>query len=439
MGLGLLGRGIGDVRFLAEQGARLIVTDLKSREELSSSLRELATINGHIEYILGEHRLEDFRNRDFILKAAGVPLDSPYIAEARRNHIPIEMSTALFAAYTPATIVGVTGTRGKSTVTHLLHAIFTAHTTGKVFLGGNVRGISTLPFLTKAAVGDVAVLELDSWQLQGFAERQISPHIGVFTTFLPDHLNYYKNNLCSYFSDKAAIFLYQKVRDVCVVGEQVTMNPYFQEYMKTTSSSGAKKIIIANQATLPDSWRIRVPGIHNRYNAGVAMAAARAAGVPDTISRSVIESFTGVPGRLELVATVRGVSFYNDTTATTPDATIAALQALGKSTILIMGGADKQLDMSALLTFLPRFTKTIVLLPGSGTTRISSQLHTLGLPIREAATMAEAVAAAVDSSEPGDTILLSPAFASFGLFTHEFDRGDQFNQLVLGFAHNETY
>ena len=434
MGLGLLGRGVGDIRFLAEHGAHLIVTDLKSPEVLAPSLAQLADVAECITYVLGEHRLQDFRDRDFILKAAGVPLDSPYIAEARQHSIPIEMSTALFAAYTPATITGVTGTRGKSTVTHLLYELYTRYATEKmgqrdasrrVFLGGNVRGLSTLPLLEKTQRGDRAVLELDSWQLQGFRERQISPHISVFTTFLPDHLNYYKNDLQAYFADKAAIFSHQQAGDVCIVGEQVAAHPLFKDYCVALGRPLASKIIIAGATTFPRDWQLRLPGEHNRYNAGVALAAARAAGIPDAISRAVFASFAGVPGRLELITTSQGVSFYNDTTATTPDATIAALQALGNSTILIMGGADKQLAMDALLALLPTTVKKIILLPGSGTARILPRISALRVPFQEVATMDEAVTKAIDSSVSGDTILLSPAFASFSLFANEFDRGDQ--------------
>src|SRR3989344_9508846 len=122
MGLGLLGRGVGDAAFLAQCGAELLVTDRKSAEELAESLAQLAQYKD-ISYILGEHRLEDFKNCDMVIKAAGVPLDSPYIAEAKKNQISVEMDASLFAKFTPATIVGVTGTRGKSTVTHLIEHI----------------------------------------------------------------------------------------------------------------------------------------------------------------------------------------------------------------------------------------------------------------------------------------------------------------------------
>src|SRR5512133_3938987 len=145
MGLGLLGRGVGDARYLAECGAELIVTDLKSREELAESVAQLAEFK-NITFVLGEHRLEDFRNRDFILKAAGVPLDSIYIAEAESHAIPIRMSADLFAEISGVTCVGITGTRGKSTVAHMLYAILKE--AGKqVLLGGNVRGVSTLALL----------------------------------------------------------------------------------------------------------------------------------------------------------------------------------------------------------------------------------------------------------------------------------------------------
>src|SRR5579872_2717962 len=207
MGLGLLGRGVGDARFLARHGAELIVTDLKSAEQLHESvaaLKEFPTIT----YRLGEHRLEDFRDRDLIVKAAGVPLNSPYIAEAKKRGIPVRMSADLFAEFAGVPIVGVTGTRGKSTVTHMLGRIL-QQAERAVLLGGNVRGISTLAQLNAVTPDTIAVLELDSWQLQGFGEARLSPQVAVFTTFFPDHMNYYGDDMRAYFADKANIFLNQ--------------------------------------------------------------------------------------------------------------------------------------------------------------------------------------------------------------------------------------
>ena len=422
MGLGLLGRGVGDARYLAENGAELIVTDLKTREQLTESTEQLASFP-NITFVLGEHRLEDFHGRDLILKAAGVPLDSIYIAEAKKNGIPVRMSADLFAEISGIPIVGVTGTRGKSTATHMLYAILKE--AGKpTVLGGNVRGVSTLSLLSEVAPEYIAVLELDSWQCQGWGEIKMSPHIAVFTTFYSDHLNYYRDDLDAYLADKANIFLYQKPEDTLILGKQCAPI-IIEKYGERIES----KTIVVDELKLPDIWTLCIPGMHNRYDAALALAAARALDISDDISRKALESFTGVPGRLELVSEKNGVKIYNDTTATTPEATLAALSALDdgftKSIILIMGGADKNLDMSVLLLKLPEL-KHVGLLVGTGTERIRSELPEV--PVFNS--LKEAVDDAFIHASSGDCILFSPAFASFGMFKNEFDRGDQFVELV---------
>lgn len=414
MGLGLLGRGVGDVKFLAECGAKLIVTDLKIQRELKSSLARLKKIPG-ITYHLGGHRLEDFRKRDFIIKAAGVAFDSPFIAEAKRNHIPIKMSTALFAKLSKATIVGVTGTRGKSTVTHLIYHLL-KQVGYRAHLGGNVKGISTLALLKKVRSGDIAVLELDSWQLQGFGEEKVSPHIALFTNFLPDHLNYYKGDMNHYFADKANIFRFQNKNDFVIAGKSIAPR------IKTKG----KKI---TPKELPSSWKLSLLGKHNAENAALAVAAVKLLGINDKTIRENLASFKGVPGRLELVRTVRGIKIYNDTTATTPDATRIGLQVLGykKRVILIVGGTDKKLDTRSLIKIIPKYAKKIVLLPGTGTDKLPTKFKTSCIQTNS---LKEAVSQAFSNARRGDTILFSPAFTSFGLFKNEFDRGAQFNKLV---------
>ncbi len=419
MGLGLLGRGLGDARYLAECGAELIVTDLKKREALESSITQLKSFP-NIRFTLGEHRLEDFRDRDLILKAAGVPLDSLYIAEAKKHNIPVRMSADLFAEISGIPIIGVTGTRGKSTTAHMLHAILTE--AGRpTLLGGNVRGVSTLALLPDVTPAHTAVLELDSWQCQGFGEARMSPHIAVFTTFYPDHMNYYKDDMDAYLADKANIFLNQKADDVLVLGKQCAAT-IIEKYGERIES----KTLVADELKLPDTWTLKIPGMHNRYAAALALVAARAIGISDDASRKALESFAGVPGRLELITEKNGVKIYNDTTATTPEATLAALAALDATrTVLIMGGADKGLDMAPLVSKLSG-VKRVVLLAGSGTDRIKG-----GLPDAPVyGTLALAVEDAFAHVKKGDSILLSPAFASFGMFANEFNRGDQFNELV---------
>jgi len=422
MGLGLLGRGVGDIRYLASQGADLIVTDLKTREQLATSVEALSEFP-NITFVLGEHRLEDFRGRDYILKAAGVPLDSPYIAEARERDIPIKMSASWFAEIAQIPLIGITGTRGKSTVTHLIHAIF-ERAGKKTVLGGNIRGVSTLALLSEVSSEHVGIFELDSWQLQGFGDAGISPNIAVFTTFFPDHLNYYKNSMVAYLDDKAQIFLSQKEGDTLVLGKQV------EEIVRDAyDGKMAGTVVVAGEEDLPADWTLKVPGTHNRYDAALARAAAHVAGIEDAVIRQAVEEFRGVPGRLELVRTVDGISYYNDTTATTPEATIAALTALsesGKGVVLVTGGADKALDMSSYTEAAKRLAKRIILLNGTGTDRVRKEFP--DAPIFD--TLADAFEDARVHAEAGDSVILSPAFASFGMFKNEFDRGDQWNALI---------
>ena len=423
MGLGLLGRGVGDARYLASMGAELIVTDLKSAEELATSVAELESFP-NVTFVLGEHRLEDFRHRDFILKAAGVPLDSSYIAEARKAGIPVKMSASWFKELSGIPVIGITGTRGKSTVTHMLHAILAA-AGGKVLLGGNVRGVSTLALLEEATPEHSALFELDSWQLQGFGEDHMSPELAIFTSFYPDHLSYYGGDIDLYLADKANIFLYQKPDDVLILGEQMALT-VIDKYEHQIAS----KIQVAGEKTLPEGLELLVPGIHNRYDAGLALAAARVLGVDDAISRKALESFLGIPGRLELVALKDGVSFYNDTNSTTPEATIVALHALaeegGARINLILGGHDKGLDMKNLVELIGESTKHVSLLSGTGTERLKEFLP--DAPVFDSLELA--LEDARSHAVPGDVVLLSPAFSSFGMFVNEYDRGDQFTALV---------
>ncbi|HYE23363.1 MAG TPA: UDP-N-acetylmuramoyl-L-alanine--D-glutamate ligase [Candidatus Paceibacterota bacterium] len=423
MGLGLLGRGVGDAEFLAEQGAELIVTDLKSAEELAPSVERLSKFS-NITLVLGEHRTEDFLNRDYILKAAGVPLDSPYIQTAGKAGIPIKMSASWFAELSKLPIIGITGTRGKSTTTYMLNAIL-EKAGKKVLLGGNVRGVSTLALLKEVTPEHIALFELDSWQLQGFGDARMSPTLSLFTTFYPDHFSYYRNDIDLYLADKANIFLYQKPGDTLILGEQMALT-VIEKYGEDIPG----RVQVAGQNLLPSEWQLLVPGEHNRYDAALALAAARVLSIPDEISRNALESFLGVPGRLELVALKNGISFYNDTNSTTPEATIVALHALGneygKRVILIMGGHDKGLEMKNLLSLIPDVAKRVVLLSGTGTDRVREELPDASV----FDTLKEAFDDAVSNAEAGDIVLLSPAFASFGMFTNEYDRGDQFNALV---------
>ena len=424
MGLGLLGRGVGDVEFLVKCGARVVVTDKKSEVELAESVAKLKNYPA-ITFKLGGHDVNDFVNCDMVLKAAGVRLDSPEIAAARAAHVPVAMSTALFAKYAMdagARIVGVTGTRGKSTTTRMIYEILKRSAprsnSGRerhVFLGGNVRGISTLALLPEIEPGDIAVLELDSWQLQGFGDLKISPNISVFTNLLQDHLNYYKS-MDDYFADKANIFRYQKTGDALFVGKRVL------EQVQAARPPVAPRV----PEPVPANWKMQVIGEHNRENASFAVAALRMLGLLDEEIKAGLGSFEPVEGRLQFVREIGGVKIYNDNNATTAEATTAALRALGKNVILIAGGTDKGPDLDDLVAEIKRSCKRLVFLSGSGTERIRKEFP--DAPVFDS--LGGAVNEAARSASKGDTILFSPAFASFGMFRNEYDRNDQFVQLV---------
>jgi UDP-N-acetylmuramoylalanine--D-glutamate ligase len=425
MGLGLLGRGVGDAIFLAECGADLTITDLKTKEQLKESLKKLKKFK-NIKYTLGEHKLEDFRGQDMILKAAGVPLDSIFIKEARKNKIPVEMGVSLFAKHAPEVmIVGVTGTRGKSMVTALIYEILSKNLKNKkVYLGGNVRGVATLPLLAKVKKGDILVCELDSWQLQGFGDSKISPHISVFTSFMPDHMNYYKNSMKDYFADKANIFKYQKKGDVLIV------RPHVEKIIPKNTKS---KLVVADVKSIVD-YKFIVPGEHQRENLACAVSVARIFGIPDKNIIKTVAKFEGVEGRLQFVKNYKGIRIYNDNNATTPEATIAGIRALSENKkegriVLIGGGADKNLELGLYVNVINTFCKAIVLIPGTGTNKLLKN-YKIKIPNENGKDLRDVVRKAMKYAKKGDTILFSPAFASFGMFKNEYDRGDQFMKII---------
>ncbi len=437
LGLGLLGRGVGDAAFLARCGAEVTVTDKKTEAELAESVAKLKEHPG-IVFHLGGHVIEDFTKADVVIKAAGVRLDSPEIAAARAAEVPVMMSTALFAKYAMeagATIVGVTGTRGKSTVSqmiyHTLQKTIDRHRSlkeKKIFLGGNVRGVSTLALLPQVQEGDIAVLELDSWQLQGFGDAGISPQVSVCTNLMPDHQNYYAN-MDEYFADKANIFRYQREGDHLFAGLSV---------MERVNAARPKAAPLVPPA-IPEEWALKIVGGHNRENAAFAVAVLRALDINDEDIRAGIESFEAVEGRLQFVREIPvvsdseslGVKIYNDNNATTPEATIAALRALDtgkKNIVLIMGGADKGLDTSYLLYDVAKMCKRVILLAGSGSDKIVPFIADYSIYENLEAAVRESVA----SASGGDIILFSPSFASFGMFKNEYERNDRFMNIVRG-------
>jgi UDP-N-acetylmuramoylalanine--D-glutamate ligase len=438
MGLGLLGRGIGDAAFIAESGAKeVIVTDLKSADELSASVDSLKDFS-NITFVLGEHRLGDFENVDMVLVAAGVPMDSVYLAHAKAHNVPLKQSAALFAELSHVPIIGITGTRGKSTVTHMIHHVLSVTTGEEILLGGNVRGISNLQLLKQVKEDSLCVMELDSWQLQGFGWAGISPAVAVFTNFMEDHLNYYTRGGKSqaeamdlYFLDKAQIFLHQEESGVLVTTPDV-----FTRAQKLPGTIG-QEVVLADSSVLPEDMLLSMPGEHNRLNAALAYEALKAVGLTEEEIFAGLASFPGVEGRLQLIATLDGVRVYNDNNATTPQATTVAIRALKAeepNIVLIAGGADKGIDTTELVAAIVAHVKSLILLPGSGTDAL---VAALGVVEYDSFVVVENLKVAVEEARLAATvpevILFSPGFASFSQYKNEYERNDEFMNLIASY------
>ena len=425
MGLGLLGRGVGDAAFLAECGAEVIVTDLKSEAELKESIDQLQQYD-NITFVLGEHRKEDFENKDFILVAAGVPMESKYLAHAREAGVPLKQSAALFVELSSVPVIGITGTRGKSTVTAMIHHVLSVATGEPIIKGGNVRGVSNLQLLKEVSENSLAVMELDSWQLQGFGWAGVSPQIAVFTNFMPDHMTYYHGDMEVYFKDKAQIFLHQDESGVLITTPEVF------ERIKTLPGSLGQEVVLADASIIPEDSNLSMPGEHNRLNAALAYEALKATSLTEEEIFEGLASFPGIDGRLQLLGELNGVKIYNDNNATSPQATAEGLKAVGgkNDVVLIVGGTDKDIEAGELPEVIQKHCAHVVLYSGSGTEKLKADLLT-NISTEEHDTLKACVEAALATAAAGNVILFSPGYSSFGKeYKNEYDRNDKFVELV---------
>lgn len=428
MGLGVLGRGLQVTQFLAKNGAKITVTDLKNSVDLETSLNKLKKFD--IKYVLGKHDINDFKNVDIVVKAPGVPLDSIYIKEAKNNKIPVVMDASLFTKIIreilpTVKIIGVTGTRGKSMTTALIYHILEQNRKAldsKIHLGGNMRAKATLPLLEKISSKDIVVLELDSWQCQGFGDEKISPDIAVFTNLMPDHMNYYKNSMTKYLKDKSNIFKFQNKNNILITNK---------ETLKILSKNIKSKIVISDKNTV-SNIPMHIFGDHNIINASYAYDVTKKCGLSDIQITKSLKSFPGLEGRLEYLSKTNGVHIINDNNSTTPEATVTGIKAVkdkyeNSNIILIAGGADKKLSLVDLSKIIKNNCKNLILLSGTGTESLKKLIK---IPYIETSALKNAVFKAFKVAKRNDVILFSPGFASFGLFKNEYDRNDKFIHLI---------
>lgn len=457
MGLGIHGGGLGVTRFLVEQGAEVTVTDLRSPAQLSPSLELLRDLPVH--YVLGEHREEDFAAADIVIRNPGVPRDSRFLRIARENGARIEMEMTLFFRLCPAPILAITGTKGKTTTTLLTGAMLRQQWPETV-VAGNLR-VSALLALPRITPETPVVLELSSWQLEGLGEAGLSPQYAAVTNISPDHLDRY-GSMEEYIEAKRQIIVHQSLQDVAVLNADDPVVRGFAEkapgrvwWFSTEEADVCDPALEAAQGpslrwgidgtlyewvscrhhpicTLRDT---QLRGRHNLANIAAAAALARAYGASRAAIRAALREFPGVEHRMELVRELAGVRFINDSAATTPTAAAATLDAIKGPVVLIAGGADKRLSFAPLVEALRQKSnlRALVLLDGTATPRLVSELGPLGGRIPMLGPyddFAAAVRAAREAAQEGDTVLLSPGCASFGMFRNEFHRGEEFRRLV---------
>ena len=449
MGLGLHGGGIGAAKWLLNHGAKVTVTDLKDEKTLGKSLSEVEVV-GPIDKILGRHREEDFTKADIVIKNPGVPNESKFLALARAAGVPIMTDIGIFFENFPGAIVGVTGTKGKTTTTTLLHEILRA-AGKKLLLGGNLRR-SPLDDMDAADTDTLAVLELSSFQLEILAELKKSPLVAIWTNIYPDHLDRYKD-MAAYTEAKAQIFLHQKPDEFMIFNSD---QPELVELAKRAQS---KVIFFSTEQALPEGifvrdggiiWKmagqeqmigevsaIKLAGSHNIANVLAAVVGALVLGAPVEVVKEVIETFKGVANRLELVRELDGVKYINDTASTIPTSAIAALHAFHEPVVLIAGGHDKKLPLEKFAhTILQKVHRMILFDSAVGQKLYEHMQKDDAKKLKDivitpfARSMAEAVERARIIAKPGSIVLLSPGAASFGMFQNEFDRGDQFVAVV---------
>lgn len=412
LGLGSYASGSGTAAalYFAKQGLPVVVTDLKPAEQLHQPTLRLLRKFRNVTLVLGKHRRQDIKAAQLIVRNPGVPDSVPVVAYAHTLHKPITNDVGIFLQelrkkflHSEVPVIAVTGTRGKSTTTALIAHILKASFGQSVHLGGNI-GVSPLTFLHKIKSGDIVVLELSSWLLRDVHEPRFT--VAVVTNILRDHMNYY-GSMSLYQRDKTRIFLGQTPDEFAIVNQH---DVRVQRMVKQT-----KATVIPFSAHHITSTQLR--GEHNDMNIGAAWRVGKLFGLSDAQLTKAVRSFPGLANRQEVIRQYKGRMFVNDTTATTPDATIAALRAFNKKVILIAGGNSKRLSLKDLRREIKQHVKELILLPGNAN-------HDFP-PGIEVSTIQQAVHTAWNLSNPGDIILLSPGVTWLPQM-NEFERGRQF-------------
>jgi len=435
MGLGRFGGGVDTAQFAVKAGAKVIVTDLASRQQLIDSISPLEEFPD-IEFHLGSHNAIDFEQADIVIANPAVPGDNEFLELARSHNKFITSQINIFFQFCPAQIIGITGANGKSTTAALTAHLLKSAGEEKVWLSGNIGNEPLLTIIEQIDPNDLVVLELSSFQIEQLTQIQKAPTVALLTNLTPNHLDRY-GTFADYCAAKESIFRFQKRDDkfpaVSIFNaEDKVSAEWFDKYRKDTG-----RICITFSAD-DISEQIRkcfgLPGRANLSNLAAAVAIARHFGIGDDQLKTSLPQFKALSHRLELVAKVNGVSWYNDSKATTPESTIAAIGAFERPRIIIAGGYDKKVAFDELGQKIAKSAKVAILIGQTaekiaGAIKASNQNKTR---IEFVGSLAEAVQLANRLAESGDVVLLSPACASYDMFENFEHRGREFIKLVKG-------
>ena len=459
MGLGRFGGGVGVARWLVSQAARVTITDTAPAAELAESVKALEDLP--ITFKLGGHDVGDFESADLLVINPAVDREkSEFVQAALRKGVPYTTEINLFLQRCQAKTIGITGSVGKSTTTALIYealkaalgqtgeAGVSAHPKGPaVFLGGNI-GHSLLLELPSIATNDLVVLELSSFMLEETPRIRWSPHIAVVTNIFPNHLDRHQT-MASYTAAKQNILRFQGADDIAVLNNDHDL------VARWAHLAHGRVIKFTTRGPAEKRLKLKMPGEHNQSNAAAALAVLDALGelpagrMDRTAAIRAMEEFPGLAHRLQWVHTWHPaggtsgeqVRFYNDSKATTPDASITALEAFAPGTaIFIVGGYDKHLDLSTFETGLAERAAGVIGIGQTGRDIIAHVKQAAASPERKnrqppiyAGTLSEAVRLArqwaAESRGAIHAIVLSPASASWDQFPNYEKRGEQFASL----------
>jgi UDP-N-acetylmuramoylalanine--D-glutamate ligase len=434
--VGLARTGVAAALFCAARGAKVTATDKRTENEIGEAIAPLRTVGVHLE--LGGHRENTFLEQDLIIPSPGVPADVPLLQAARTKGVTIWSEVELADRFLHGRLIGITGSNGKTTTTSLVEHIL--KTAGfSTILAGNI-GTPLIARVEQTSDETVAVVELSSFQLELI--ETFRPNISVFLNLTPDHLDRH-HTLEAYGRAKARIFENQTEADSAILNADdpattplVPAKPHVYWFnRKQRVAQGAfvrgNEIVFRHdgqEEAVLNLKEIPLPGAHNVENVLAAVAATYLAGAEPVAIAKGVRSFAGVEHRLEFVAEISGVRYYNDSKATNVDATLKALDAFPGRILIVLGGKDKGSDYTVLQKAL-REKAILALLIGAAADKIEKQI-TGSVAIERAGTIERAVEIASHAARPGDVVLLAPACASFDQFQNYEHRGRVFKDLV---------